>query len=71
MRTHIYGKENVQYDAAKAAFDFVKKKGINICSNLSPLREKDKWTLMEVKYDNPQLLKMLLPEQVLDWIKAH
>ncbi len=66
-----YGKENVQYDAEKATFDIVKKKGINICSNMSPLREKDKWTLMEVKYDNPQLLKMLLPEQVLDWIKAH
>ncbi len=24
-------------------------------------RDKDKWTLMKVKYDNPQLLKMLLP----------
>jgi hypothetical protein len=66
-----YGKENVQYDAEKASFDIIKKKGINICSNMSPLREKDKWTLMEVKDDNPQLLKMLLPEQVLDWIKAH
>lgn len=66
-----YGKENVRYNAEKATLDIIRKKGINICSNTSPMREKNRWTLMEVKNDNPQLLKMLLPEQVLEWIKAH
>lgn len=66
-----FGKDNVKLDKAKATFDIVKKKGTNLCSNISPTRDKNSWTMMEVKFENPQLLNMVLSKEVIDWIKKH
>lgn len=66
-----FGKDNVTLNKQKATFDIVKKKGTNLCSNTSPSRDKNSWTMMEVKFENPELLNMVLPKEVIDWIKKH
>lgn len=66
-----YGEENVTLNKATATFDIVKKKSVNLCSNTSPTRDKGSWTIMEVKFDNPALLKKLLANEVIEWVKKH
>lgn len=66
-----YGEENVRFDKEKAQFDIVKKKGVNLCSNTSPTRDKDSWTIMEMQFENPALIKQLLSDEVIEWVKKH
>ena len=69
--TTQYGEENVMYDEKTATFDILKKKGVNLCSNMSNTRAIDSWTIMEIKFDQPALLQKLLPNEVIEWIKLH
>jgi hypothetical protein len=66
-----YGAENVTFDKGKATFDVLKKNGLNLCANNSPTRDKSKWTIMEVKLDKLSVMKKMLPNAVIDWIKSH
>jgi hypothetical protein len=66
-----YGEENVTLDKAKRRFDVIKKKGLNLCANNSVNRDKNKWTILEIKLDNLPVMKQLLPDKVIDWIKKH
>jgi hypothetical protein len=66
-----FGEGNVTLDKEKAAFTMVKKNSLNLCSNTSPTRDKNKWEIMEVKFENPAMMKKLLPEKVISWVKKH
>jgi hypothetical protein len=66
-----FGDENVTVDREKRTFNIVGKEGLNLCANSSPTRDKNGWTILEIKLDKLPLLKKMLPKTVIDWVKKH
>jgi hypothetical protein len=66
-----FDKENVTFNKENRLFDVIKKKGLNLCANNSVSRDKNKWAILEVKLDKLMMMKQILPDKVIDWIKEH
>jgi hypothetical protein len=66
-----FGEENVSVNREKRAFTVIGKEGLNLCANSSPTRDKNGWTIMEIKLEKLPLLKKILPAKVVDWVKKH